>query len=83
MRKTASYLNQLRLDVKNILEVIDVTGSNLEAGCHDLSRVTVHDVKTDPGHINGILADIKIDQNELANQLRLLEDARKKYLEFF
>jgi hypothetical protein len=83
MRKTASYLNTLRRDVQTILDTIEQIGSNLDAGCHDLSRVAVHDVKTDPGHVNGILSDIKVDQDELINQLKLLHEARNKYLEFF
>ena len=82
-RKTTSFLNQLKRDVQTILDNIDAVGSNLDAGCHDLSKIIVHDVKTDSDSIDSILADIKIDQDELANQLKQFKEARKKYLEFF
>ena len=82
MRKTSSYLNHLRSDVQEALNMIDVIGSNLDAGCHDLARCLVHDLKVDPATIDECIKDIKTDQAELTNQLKRLKEARVKYLEF-
>jgi len=46
MRKTASYLNQLRLDVNKVQFDIDEAGCSLEESAQKLGQFPAHDLVT-------------------------------------
>jgi hypothetical protein len=83
MRKTASYLNQLRLDVQTILYDIEDAGTHLDSKSYDLSRIVVHDLKTDDGNVKVLFDDLVTEHKRMANLIKSFRIAREKYLEFF
>ena len=82
-RKTATYLNQLRLDLEDTLNEISLAGEDLDTFCHDLSRIVPHDVKTDSADVKERFDAVLDMHGSLGNLLDKFRIARNKYLEFF
>ena len=82
-RKTASYLNQLRTDLQDILTEIGQAGEQVDATCHDLSKILPHDVRTDSAQVKVKFDAVLDSYDEFRKQLKAFRIARNKYLEFF
>jgi hypothetical protein len=83
MRKTASHLNTLRADLQKCLVHIGQVGEQLDASCHDLSKIIPHDVRTESADVKIRFDQVLDDHSTLTNLLKALRIARNKYLEFF
>ena len=82
-RKTASYLNHLRLDLKSCLDSIGQIGEHLDASCQDLSKIHPHDVRTDDAGVKIRFDQVLDDYEELKKLLKQFRISRSRYLEFF
>jgi hypothetical protein len=83
MRKTASYLNQLRLDVNKIQHGIDETGCDIEAAAQKLGRFPAHDLVTNDYEFKQVFNQLVFNHKEMAKLIKSFRIAREKYLEFF
>lgn len=83
MRKTASYLNQLRRDVKDVLEAVTIAACDVDASAYDLSCIVPHDVVTDDETVKELYENLNDGINELKSQVDSFKAARDKYVSFF
>jgi hypothetical protein len=83
MRKTASYLNQLRLDVNKIQSEIDEIGCNIEEAAQKLGRFPAHDLVTNDYEFKQVFNQLVFDHKTMTNLIKSFRIAREKYLEFF
>jgi hypothetical protein len=83
MRKTASYLNQLRLDVNKIQFEIDETGCNIEEAAQKLGQFPAHDLVTNDEGFEPVFRALVDGHKEMAKLIKSFRIARDKYLEFF
>ena len=82
-RKTASYLNQLRLDVDTIQSEIDETGCNIEEAAQKVSHFVVHDLVTNDWEFKQAFNQLVFEHKAMGKLLQSFRIARDNYLEFF
>ena len=83
LRKSVTYLNQLRRDVQDVLDDIQQTGVDLDSACYDLSQIHPHDVKTDDDRVKMLFINVQLGHKELGKQLEQFKKSRDSYLTFF
>jgi hypothetical protein len=83
MRKTASYLNQLRLDVNKAQHGIDEAGCSIEEAAQKLGRFPAHDLVTNDYEFKQAFNQLVFDHKEMGNLIKSFRKARENYLEFF
>ena len=83
MRKTASFLNQLRLDVDTIQTEIDEVGCDIEAAAQKLAQYSVHDLATNNNEVEEAFIVLNSAHRSLGKLLTSFKKARTNYLEFF
>lgn len=82
-RKTVSYLNQLRRDVRDSLEAVTIAATEVDSAAYDLSCIDPHDIVTNDAEVKE-LYDVTLDcVKELNAQLKTFKAARDLYMEFF
>jgi hypothetical protein len=83
MRKTVTYLNQLRNDVDTLQIEIDEAGCSIEEASEKLSKFPVHDLVTNDYEFKQAFDQLVFDHKEMAKLIKSFRIARDNYLEFF
>jgi hypothetical protein len=83
MRKTASYLNRIRLDVKSIQNAIDECGCDLEEAASKVSGMHVHDLVTDDDAFKDAMDTLIVANRVMDKLIKSFRIARENYLKFF
>jgi hypothetical protein len=82
-RKTASYLNQLRLDVNKVQNEIDEIGCDVEEAAQKLGKFPAHDLVTNDYEFKQAFNQLVFKHKEMAKLIKSFRIAREAYLEFF
>ncbi|MBW2646916.1 MAG: hypothetical protein JRE23_12235 [Deltaproteobacteria bacterium] len=83
MRKTVTFLNQLRLDVDTLQQEIDEAGCSMEEAAQKLSHFPVHDLVTNDYEFKQAFNQLVFDHKEMSKLIKSFRKAREAYLEAY